>query len=316
MEEPSEVATVRSRPAFVLPCPVPYQGSKRKLAQRILAYAPETVSGRFVEPFAGSAAMSLAAAARGVAKEFVVGEILPPLAEIWNLIVTEPEALALSYEHLWTKQLSDPRVVYNEIREEFNRDHDPAKLLYLLARCVKNSVRFNSRGEFNQSPDNRRKGMNPKKMRREIYAAHELLRGRTKVVASDYRDVLVDAREDDLIYMDPPYQGVSTNRDRRYRDGLDLDPFVAELDRLNHLQASFMISFDGRCGNRIYGKELPEELGLKRIELIAGRSSQATLLGRADVTVESLYLSPALVDRLGSRRLASAEIPVEQLSLS
>ena len=34
---------------------------------------------------------------------------------------------------------------------------------------------------------------------------------------------------------------------------------------------------------------------MKKVELHAGRSSQATLLGRNDVTIESLYLSPALL---------------------
>lgn len=298
------------------PCPVPYQGSKRRLAQRILAHAPTDVTGRFIEPFAGSAAMSLAAATKGIADEFVVGEILPPLAEIWNLIVSDPEGLALSYDHLWHAQLEDPRAIYDRVRDEFNKDHDPAKLLYLLARCVKNAVRFNSQGDFNQSPDNRRKGMNPKKMRREIFAAHELLRGRTKVMAADYRDVLEDVREDDLVYMDPPYQGVSSNRDRRYRDGLDLDAFIIELARLNQVQASYIISFDGRCGDRTYGTELPQNLDLVRIELVAGRSTQATLLGRTDVTVESLYLSTSLVKRVGPKRLKEAGDNVKQLSFT
>ena len=42
------------------------------------------------------------------------------------------------------------------------------------------------------------------------------------------------------------------------------------------------------------GREFPEELGLKKIEIEVGRSSQATLLGRQEITVESLYLSSNL----------------------
>jgi len=44
---------------------------------------------------------------------------------------------------------------------------------------------------------------------------------------------------------------------------------------------------------------LPEHLNLIKIAIHAGRSSQATLLGRDDITIESLYLSPALVDLSG-----------------
>jgi DNA adenine methylase len=36
-------------------------------------------------------------------------------------------------------------------------------------------------------------------------------------------------------------------------------------------------------------------LGLNKIEIEAGRSTQATLLGRKEITVESLYLSPNLL---------------------
>jgi DNA adenine methylase len=43
---------------------------------------------------------------------------------------------------------------------------------------------------------------------------------------------------------------------------------------------------------------LPEELGMYRLEVDAGRSTQATLLGRDDVTYESVYLSGNLVEKL------------------
>jgi hypothetical protein len=42
-----------------VPHPIPYQGSKRALASAILAYLPEDCV-TLIEPFAGSAALSLA----------------------------------------------------------------------------------------------------------------------------------------------------------------------------------------------------------------------------------------------------------------
>ena len=44
---------------------------------------------------------------------------------------------------------------------EWGETGKPDLLLYLLARCVKAAVRYNASGEFNQSPDNRRRGMPP-----------------------------------------------------------------------------------------------------------------------------------------------------------
>jgi DNA adenine methylase len=57
--------------------------------------------------------------------------------------------------------------------------------------------------------------------------------------------------------------------------------------------------YDGRTGARQYGQILPDSLGLTHIEINAGRSSQATLLGRSARTYESLYLSPALAAQFG-----------------
>ncbi len=54
----------------------------------------------------------------------------------------------------------------------------------------------------------------------------------------------------------------------------------------------FALSYDGMTGEKVYGPPLPEQLGLTRLLLHAGKSSQATLAGRSENTVESLYLSP------------------------
>lgn len=289
----------RERPEpLAIPCPIPYQGSKRRLAPHILSWVPTEYIRTFIEPFAGSAAMTLAVARNGRARQFVLSDILQPLMDIWKMILDKPLELADEYARLWDEQLGNPRTAYDRIRDEFNKCGEPAELLYLIVRCVKNAVRFNPLGEFNQSPDNRRLGMRPLKMRREIMAAHTLLAGKATAICADYRDILRAATSEDVVYMDPPYQGVSIGRDRRYVQPLDIDTFIAELRRLNDVGVPFIVSFDGLCGSRTYGEELPAELGLKRVLLVAGRSTQATLLGRADITVESLYLSPALLRRI------------------
>ncbi|MCB9570288.1 MAG: hypothetical protein H6710_24265, partial [Myxococcales bacterium] len=94
--------------------------------------------------------------------------------------------------------------------------------------------------------------------------------------------------------------------DPRYHQGLDVARFVGLLAAANERGVSYMVSFDGRTGARAYGPGLPDELGLAKIEVHVGRSSQATLNGRADETVESLYLSPAL-----TRRLAASSVVID-----
>lgn len=280
--------------------PFPYQGSKRNLAPAILRYFPEGVA-TLIEPFAGSAAITLSAAAQELAQEFVINDANEPLVELWQTIINSPEKLARQYESLWQEQQEDRRKFYDEVREKFNRSAKPDQLLYLLARCVKAAVRYNADGGFNQSPDNRRMGMAPQTMRENILGASHLLRGKTKCCSLDYKDVVTQAEADDLIYMDPPYQGVCGQRDPRYLKSVLFDEFVEVLESLNARDISYLVSYDGRTGERVHGRPLPSRLNLHLIELNAGRSSQATLLGREEITVESLYLSPALAERLKLR---------------
>jgi len=98
--------------------------------------------------------------------------------------------------------------------------------------------------------------------------------------------------------MDPPYQGTSNGRDARYCSGVNLSSLIGFLAELNSQNAMFVLSYDGRKGSKTYGRRLPQELNLAHVMIEAGRSTQSTLLGRQDLTHESLYLSPALLDRI------------------
>lgn len=274
-----------------LPHPIPYQGSKRNLASMILAVIEGRRFHRFYEPFAGSAAMTVAASHAKIADTFILGDSLAPLMNIWDQILTAPHTLANTYEKIWESQLDDDEKYYYRIRDEFNQSHDPARLLYLLARCVKNAPRFNQQGQFNQSVDKRRLGMRPDKMRHEILAASTLLASRATAIYADFEATLNDANGADLVYLDPPYEGTTTGDNKRYHQGLGRERLIAALESLNRRGVPFLLSYDGQCGEKVYGSELPASLHLTRLELNAGRSSQATLNGREEVTIESLYVS-------------------------
>ena len=276
-----------------LPHPIQYQGSKRSLASIILRYFPNKFP-RLVEPFSGSAAISIACAARGKANSYWINDLNKPLAELLGLIINHPVEIANYYETIWNQQHDDPIEHYYRVREDFNRTGDPRLFLYLLARCAKGSVRYNTEGLFNQSPDKRRHGTRPETMRDNIFGVSTLLKGKSVISSLDYKDVLSNVNEDDVVYMDPPYQGVCGDRDSRYFSGISYEEFLAALSELNVRQIRYAVSYDGRTGNKTFGNRLPESLSLTLIELEAGRSSQATLLGRDAVTVESLYLSKRL----------------------
>lgn len=284
---------------MIVPQPFQYQGSKRALAPLILNFLP-VKARRLVDPFAGSAALTLACAARMRAERYWINDLNKPLAELLNLMIHRPEDLADSYAELWKGEFEDALEHFYTVRERFNRTQEPKLFLYLLTRCIKGAVRYNNEGLFNQSPDKRRLGTRPETMRQNIMGVSLLLRGKTVVTSHDFRDVLASTEPEDVIYMDPPYQGTSGERDSRYLTGLSFEDFVVALDGLNARGLRYAISYDGRTGDKTHGEPLPDYLGLRHIEIEAGRSSQATLLGRDEETVESLYLSSTLARELGA----------------
>jgi DNA adenine methylase len=279
-----------------LPHPVQYQGSKRNIAAHILKFLPHKIE-RLVEPFAGTGAISIATAAQQNARNFWLNDLNEPLIELFKLIIEHPDDIADAYTNIWNEQSLDSIGHYFDVRTRFNETKDPKLFLYLLARCVKGAVRYNSEGLFNQSPDKRRKGTQPATMRKNIEGVSRLLQGKCQFTCLDYRQVLTQVQKHDFVYMDPPYQGVCGNKDSRYFAGIDFEDFVLALEHLNERGIAFAISYDGRLGDKSFGRSLPISLGLKRIEIEVGRSSQSTLLGRKEITVESLYLSPDLIDR-------------------
>lgn len=289
-----------------LPHPIPYQGSKRNLAGQILKFFPNELD-RLIEPFAGSAAITIASAYFFKANRFILNDINAPLIELWDNIINNPKAIIKAYYDIWQAQLGNEEQYYYEIRERFNETRRPEYLLFLLAKCVKAAVRYNAQGNFNQSPDKRRLGRNPQMMREDILRVSQLLCGKAEVQAMDYLEILEVADFNDLIYMDPPYQGTGLNGGFNYAGNIEFDNFILSLFELNQRKIPYILSYDGRTGDKTFGVSLPENLNLTKIEINAGRSSQATLLKRNEITYEAVYLSPSLVAKIDFNKMTTVK---------
>lgn len=279
----------------MLPHPIPYQGSKRKLAPVIANYLPEQIAV-FYEPFCGSAAMTIYAAHKHMARRFVIADSLAPIVELQRAVVEQPAETAKHYRAIWEGQKDGDTGYFNKVRARYNVDRDPVDLLYLICRCVKNAVRFNKTGNFTQSHDKRRLGMQPDKMQVAIDGVSHMLKGKVEYRVGDWLDTTSDARPIDFVYMDPPYLGTSVGPDKRYHQQMTQEPLIEGLASLNARRVPFALSYDGMTGDKEYGPPLPESLGMTRLLLHAGVSSQATLSGRSEETVESLYMSAGLAD--------------------
>jgi DNA adenine methylase len=280
----------------MVPQPFPYQGSKRGLARAVLGFLPDDTE-TLVEPFAGSAAVSIAAQHAKVANAAAISDVNAPLMALWRRILDDPHRLADEYERLWHASAPDPKAFFFRTRAEFNASGEPALLLYLLNRIVKGAVRYSKTGDFNQSADNRRLGARPDAVRDRLVRTAATMTG-TVLTAGPYEEHLASAGPRDVVYLDPPYQGVTDTADHRYLAGLARTDFERALGAANDARVSYLVSYDEIRADNKYGHPLDPALGLTHLHLAAGRSAQSTLGGGSEMTTESLYLSPALIARI------------------
>jgi DNA adenine methylase len=115
------------------PHPIQYQGSKRNLASAILHYLLKDIDC-LIEPFAGSAAISIAAAERQLAKKYWINDLNKPLSDLLQMIVESPAEIASFYEEVWNAQHDNSLEHYYKIRQEFNQTKGSSRVLVELLK--------------------------------------------------------------------------------------------------------------------------------------------------------------------------------------
>lgn len=283
------------RKAVSIPSLIKWTGSKRSQALRIAELIPSYK--RYFEPFLGGGALLFLTATHGC----VAGDSYAPLIALWKLIQNEPEMVVRDYEQKWLglqNELSnlDRKAIrpksrlpeyYYLIRNRFNQNRDPLDLNFIMRTCVNGIVRFNDKGEFNNSFHLSRNGMEPERFEKAVKAWNKILQG-VRLVCNDYSETVSDASEGDLVYFDPPYAG---NR-QRYSDQVQLDSFFHVLKDLNNRGVKWILSFDGWRGSHNLTHPVPPEIYSRHLYLMSGNSAvKKVLSGPIEAVSESVYLN-------------------------
>ena len=199
-----------------------YRGGKSKELSSIKPYIPK-FSGRYIEPFLGGGALYFDLAY----KNSLINDINSKLIEFYtnlqkypvlvreelNILQKEYEKNRAKFDDL--KQLRpDERVedlnedLYYKIREMFNQDtlaeFNPATIYFFINKTAYSGmIRYNAQGKFNV-PYGRYKNFNTALITDE----HIDLLSQTEIHCLDYKQIFALAREDDFIFLDPPYDCV------------------------------------------------------------------------------------------------------------
>jgi len=183
---------------------VKWAGGKTRLLPELLRRLPPEGFGRYIEPFAGGAALFLALRPRRA----ILADTNPTLIETYRVVQCGPAPLlTVLQDHASAHSTAH----YYACRERFNARMDgelerAALLIYLNKTCFNGLFRVNKRGEFNV-PCGRQ--ARPAICEESTLArAHEALQ-RVELRNEPFTTLLSYARRGDLIFLDPPYVPVS-----------------------------------------------------------------------------------------------------------
>ena len=281
IKETLEQKNWRGRRTGTIPSLIKWTGSKRSQAAKIAEFVPE--HSRYIEPFLGGGALLYLVAIPGA----IVGDIYRPLIDLWLLVQREPMRVIDDYKAQWSALQDDLPAYFYSVRDRFNQEQNPLDLSFLTRTCVNGIVRFNHKGEFNNSFHLSRRGMDPKRFAQVVQDWTRTLNG-VRVLCQDYQQTTEEAKSGDFVYLDPPYAG-SKNR---YIENLDLDRMFGELDSLNSRGVMWALSFDGKRGSKDFSHPVPEELYKRRLLISSGHSALSKVLnGPFESVEESLYLN-------------------------
>lgn len=187
---------------------IKWVGGKRGLLEQILPLFPRGFND-YYEPFVGGGAVFFELFSRGLLKnkKVILSDINSELVNTYNVIKNNPFDLIAKLEE-YKEQHS--KEFYYQIRE-LDRKEDfknlssiekATRFIYLNKTCFNGLYRVNKKGYFN-TPIGSYK--NPNIADRDvILSASEALQNVT-IKHQSFKEVLKEAKKDDLVYFDPPY---------------------------------------------------------------------------------------------------------------
>jgi len=215
-----------------------WAGSKRKVLP-ILASFWSPNYRRYLEPFAGSAALFF----KLQPEHAVLSDINEDLISTYEVIRDQPDDV-----HRAVSRIRQSETEYYKVRARntsrlsaFNR---AVRFVYLNRHCFNGIYRTNTLGKFNVPYAHNKPGVIPpiEKFRRSAALLH-----RASLRSSDFGQILSSVRENDFVYLDPPYavesRRVFRQYDRRQFLRRDLERLSEHLSNIDKKRASFVVSY-------------------------------------------------------------------------
>lgn len=194
--------------------PIKCQGIKTKIVPFIREHVKRNEDGLWIEPFVGTGVVAF--------------NIAPKRA----LLVDKNQYIIMLYQGIQNGSINSKIVrqfleyhgavlehrgaeYYREMRDKFNENGDPLHFLFLNRSDFNGMIRFNRNGKFNvpfcQKPNRFAKAY-VTKICNQVDSVGQIISDKDWVFKhGSWKDAFIDAKEDDYIYLDPPYIGRDTS---------------------------------------------------------------------------------------------------------
>jgi len=180
-----------------------WAGGKSRIAidiDNILPYGK-----RLVEPFIGSGAVFL----NTDYEEYLLADLNNDLIDLYLTLQKEGSKF-IRYCMGYFNPGNNTEEKYMTFRKEFNQTTDrkikSAIFVYLNKHCFNGVCRYNSKGEFNVPFGSNKNPSFPKHEMMDFYLKSK----RAVFKCSDFRDIMSNLKDGDVVYADPPYVPLSS----------------------------------------------------------------------------------------------------------
>ncbi len=221
--------------------PIKCQGIKSKLVPFIKQSVDWSFNGKWVEPFMGSGVVGF----NIIPRNAIFADSNPHLINFYNAISSgEINGLIVRnfLEHHGKKLSNSGKDYYYEVRERFNKTHEPLDFLFLNRCCFNGMIRFNRNGEFNvpfgHKPQRFSKAYITKIVNQVDYVYVMSRHSNWSFICQDFKETLKNLSEEDFVYCDPPYVG----RHVDYFDSWDEENEQYLFESLNQSSCRFILS--------------------------------------------------------------------------
>lgn len=242
-------------------------GNKQKFAKSIISYFPEQF-GTYFEPFLGSGAVLATLAPIRAEGSDVFG----PLMGIWQMLRDDPSLVKCWYaERHALIEKGGKEAAYLSVRNSYNRQANPADLLFLSRVCYGGVVRFRKTDGYMSTPCGPHKPMLPEKFNQRVDDWALRTRG-TDFFDRPFEEAIDRAKSGDLVYCDPPYTHSQTIL--YGAQDFSLDSMFRSIEQAKRRGVFVAVSIDGskKSGNQLCHIAFPRSLFAREEMLLVGRS--------------------------------------------